>query len=339
MAEIIFMYEGFNTTIQCYMNEKMRSIIDKFLLKIQNKENNLYYLYNGTKINYELTFNEQANDFDKNRKKMNIIVTKNEEDDNSSKEVISKDVVCPKCKEITLIDINNFQINFHDCKNNHNINKISLIEYEQTQKINLNKIICNICNINNKGITHNNEFYICNTCNKTMCPLCKSNHDKNHIIINYDYKNYRCKKHNDEKFTKYCKTCKNDICMVCEDEHENHNFIEYRKILIKDDELKNSMKDLNNAIDNFKYKINIIKEIFDKMINTFDLYYKLNNDIINNYDINKRNYYVLKNINELKNKNDNIIKYINNMINNNQIFNLYKYPNDNFYNDKDGIYI
>ena len=99
MAEIIFMYEGFNTTIQCYMNEKMRSIIDKFLLKIQNKENNLYYLYNGTKINYELTFNEQANDFDKNRKKMNIIVTKNEEDDNSSKEVISKDVVCPKCKE------------------------------------------------------------------------------------------------------------------------------------------------------------------------------------------------------------------------------------------------
>ena len=28
-------------------------------------------------------------------------------------------------------------------------------------------------------------------------------------------------------------------------------------------ELINSMKDLNNIIDNFKYKINIIKEILD----------------------------------------------------------------------------
>ena len=47
----------------------MKDIIDAFLIKIHNKENNLYYLYNGTKINFELTFNEQANDFDKNRKK------------------------------------------------------------------------------------------------------------------------------------------------------------------------------------------------------------------------------------------------------------------------------
>ena len=46
----------------------MKVIIDRFLIKIKYKENNLYYLYNGTKINYELTFNEQANIIDKNRK-------------------------------------------------------------------------------------------------------------------------------------------------------------------------------------------------------------------------------------------------------------------------------
>ena len=109
---------------------------------------------------------------------MNIIVNKNEEDGNIIKEIISKDIICPECKENILIDINNFHINFHDCKNNHNINNISLNEYESTQKININKIICNICNINNKGTTHNNQFYICNTCNKNICPLCKSKHDK-----------------------------------------------------------------------------------------------------------------------------------------------------------------
>ena len=32
----------------------MKDIIDRFLIKIKNKENNLYYLYNGSKINFEL---------------------------------------------------------------------------------------------------------------------------------------------------------------------------------------------------------------------------------------------------------------------------------------------
>ena len=88
----------------------MKDIIDAFLIKMQNKENNLYYLYNGTKINLELTFNEQANDFDKNRKKINIIVNKNEDDDSQIKEIVSKDIICPECKENVLIDINSFHI-------------------------------------------------------------------------------------------------------------------------------------------------------------------------------------------------------------------------------------
>ena len=213
MADAIFNYEGIETTIQCNLNDKMKDIINRFLIKIGKKEDNFYYLYNGSKINKELTFNDQANDLDKNRKKMNIIVNKNEEDKNEIKEIISKDIICPDCKENTLKDINNFRINFHDCKNNHKINDILLNEYEKSQKININNIICEICNINNKGNTHNNEFYICNTCNKNICPLCKSNHGKDHVIINYDDNNYICKKHNDEKFTKYCKNCKEDICL------------------------------------------------------------------------------------------------------------------------------
>ena len=54
--------------------------------------------------------------------------------------------------------------------------------------------------IKNKDNIHNNEFYICNTCNLNICPLCKIKHDKNHTIIYYDDKNYIRKKHKDEKF-------------------------------------------------------------------------------------------------------------------------------------------
>ena len=338
MAEVIFIYEGIKSIIQCDIYEKMKDIIDKFLIKIKNKENNLYYLYNGTKINNELTFIKQANGIDKERKKMNIIVTKKVEDINKINEIISKDVICPECKENILINYDNFHINFHDCKNNHNINK-ELNEFEDTQKINVSNIKCNICNINNKGNTHNNEFYICNTCNINICPLCKTKHDKNHNIINYDDKNYICRKHKDEKFIKYCKICKIDICMICEEEHIGHELLEHGKILIKNNDLLNSMKDLNNVIDNFKYKINIIKEILDRLVNTFDLYYKINNNIINNYNNNKRNYYILQNLNNIKNNNDIIINYINYIINNDQIFNIYKFPNEYFYNDDKGIYI
>ena len=72
--------------------------------------------------------------------------------------------------------------------------------------------------------TYNNEFYICNTCNMKLCPLCKVKHNKNHDIINYDDKNYLCKKHND-MFIKYCKACKENICILCENAHNGHDII------------------------------------------------------------------------------------------------------------------
>lgn len=78
----------------------------------------------------------------------------------------SKEVICPQCKEDCLIDMSNYRIKLYDCKNGNNIENISLEEYENTQEIDISKIICNICKINNKGQTFNNKFYVCNTCKK-----------------------------------------------------------------------------------------------------------------------------------------------------------------------------
>ena len=91
-----------------------------------------------------MTFHEQANEFDKTRFKMNIIVVNNSKDISGVKEIISKDIICPKCKENLFIDIKNFKINLYGCKNNHEINDIILNKYEETQKIDLSNIICDI---------------------------------------------------------------------------------------------------------------------------------------------------------------------------------------------------
>ena len=88
MAEIIFTYEGRNINIQCGINDKMRDIISKYISKIQNKEENidyfvLTYLYKGRLVNpkSKKTFYRTANDIDKNRKQMNILVNKDNKTD------------------------------------------------------------------------------------------------------------------------------------------------------------------------------------------------------------------------------------------------------------------
>ena len=62
---------------------------------------------------------------------MNIIVTKSEDAQKLIKEIVSKDIICPECKENSLIDFDNFHAYFHDCKNSHKIIR-TLNEFEQT---------------------------------------------------------------------------------------------------------------------------------------------------------------------------------------------------------------
>ena len=120
MAEINFYYEGNITSIQCDENEKLEEIIQRFLIKIDNiKNTNLIYLYNGNRINKELKFKEQANEIDKERMKMDILVTNIEDELDDIKEIISKDIICPICKENILIDIKDYKIKLKKCKNKH----------------------------------------------------------------------------------------------------------------------------------------------------------------------------------------------------------------------------
>ena len=333
MTEVAFTYEGVEYIIQCKQADKMRDIIDKLLIKINKNIEDLYFLYNGNKINYELTFLKQANDLDRNRNKMNIIVYNTENEPDLIKTKLSKDIICPKCFETIFINFKDFKINLSGCKQNHTSNNILLDKFEETQKIILNNIICQKCNQNNKSNTHNNDFYICNTCNKNICPICKSLHDQEHMIINYDDKNYICKKHN-ESFIKYCKDCNEDICMICDNEHTNHNLFDLSKILINKTELLKTMENLKNVIDLFKLKIEMIKEILNKMVNTLNIYYKMNETIIHNYNQNKRNYHKLVNLNSLKKNNEILAKDINDLIVENKITKIYDYSIDKYYNEK-----
>ena len=341
MAEVIFNFKGVETTIQCNINDKMKEIKNKFITKTQNKENKIYFLYNGDKINEELSFSQLANELDNQTKKMKILVYEKVENKENKKEIKSKEIICPDCGENILIKFLDNKINLYECKNGHYKNNILYEEYENTQKIELSKIICDQCKNKSRDNTYNNEFYICNSCNLKLCPLCKSIHNNNHNIINYNDKNYICKKHNDN-YIKYCKECKENMCILCENEHNNHDIIYLGNMIINKDDLIKENEELKNIIDKLRENIEEIKNMLNKILNNVEIYYKINKEMIDNYDNKKRNYYILKNINELKDKNKNIMKDINEIIKENDInkkFNylMYIYDNNNYVN-KSEIY-
>jgi hypothetical protein len=69
MAQVDFNYNNENTIIQCNDDDTMKSIINKYLIKCDKTNQNLYFLYNGQILNEELTFNKCANNLDRSRKK------------------------------------------------------------------------------------------------------------------------------------------------------------------------------------------------------------------------------------------------------------------------------
>ena len=140
MAEVLFIYEGQQIIIQSNnLEEKIKDIINKFKIKIKEEENNnLYYIYNGDKINEELELNKIIKD--KNIKKINILVY-NKSIKEKEKVIISNEIICPECKENILLNIENYKINLYECKNGHKIENILFNEYENIQKIDYSKII------------------------------------------------------------------------------------------------------------------------------------------------------------------------------------------------------
>ena len=316
MLEIKFNYNGKIIPIQCNKNEKMKDIFDKIEKEIKN--NSVYYLYQGNKINGELKLEEIINEDDINN--INIIIY-NIDETNKKK---SKYVKCPKCLENIRIKFNDYKIKLYDCKNGHNIENISLEDYENMQKIDISKIICNICKVKNISQTYNNEFYFCITCKKNICPLCKLNHHNlDHYIINYEKKDYICELHN-EIYIKYCNTCKKNICLSCHNMHKNHEKIQYEDIIPDMNEVGNNMKRLKNSLHIFKNDTKNIINQLKKVIENLYIYYNFSNNLIQNYKSKNRNYEILQNINEINKNNNIIINDINNINNDNIILNKLK---------------
>ena len=153
MAKVAFQFKGSEIFIQCLKEEKMKDICKRCATKIDININSLLFIYNGNKINFELTFKQQTNSIDNNRNQMNILVYQIDNDK----------LKCKKCGEIIHLDIiDNIIKNINEQKdtlfemknqidNIINLNNINEIK----RKIKIVKIIIdNIINENKNSLNN-----------------------------------------------------------------------------------------------------------------------------------------------------------------------------------------
>ena len=83
-ANVVFTLDGENLTIQCSIEDKLKDICQKYSTQIKEKMNSLLFLYRENKVNFELSFKDQANNIDRSNHKIKISVYKYN---------------CPECNE------------------------------------------------------------------------------------------------------------------------------------------------------------------------------------------------------------------------------------------------
>ena len=77
-VKVIFTLDGEDILVQCFQEEKLRDICQRFTAKIGANLNSFIFLYGGNHLNLELKFNELVNSIDKINHKMTVLVYKKE---------------------------------------------------------------------------------------------------------------------------------------------------------------------------------------------------------------------------------------------------------------------
>ena len=290
MVEIEFNFNQAITNIQAKLDDPFKDVINKFMQKSLLEPGSVNFLVNGKVINPNESVESHMSNFNKENKKMKIIVTMAVNDNSNKEQVIakSKDIICQNCKEPCRIKTENYKIKLFECINGHIIEDIKFIDFDNTQKINESEIICNNCKFKNKGNCPADEFYRCLNCKLNLCLLCKPNHDPRHNIIKYDNMNYICQIHN-EPLIKYCIQCKKNICFACEG-HKNHESEHLENLIPDMEEKKKILNELKINIDEIN---KTIKEVIDNLngfMSYIYKYYEINNNIFENYNVAKSNF-------------------------------------------------
>ena len=325
-VNIDFFYEGKKYNVSCSSKDRLNTMFDKFVKELNNESQieEYSFLYNDEEIKEdENNKTIEGNSLIGGKNEITITVQKN-----------LKIIKCPKCNyNDCIIDLKNYKILFSGCEHNHSV-KDTYDKYQKNQIMIPSDIKCCAPNCKNNQKNDKSEFYICLTCSKNLktsksyCKTCKLSHNKDHVSVNFDEKNYYCKSHL-QKFIKYCFNCKKNICEKCESDHQSHTIKRFTLMAPNEDELKElkeSLKNIGKIISEFKNVVDDLIYSLNGTLRLFQNYYDIANDIIYKYEhFNKNkdkekellNFTILKSLRNLKLSNQRLKEDIDSLINQN----------------------
>ena len=317
MSSIKFVYENQPIIILSNDNEPLKNAFEKFSNKLAINLDSVKFLSDIQNMKPELTVGEMKSIMSNGD--IQIIVQ-----DSLKRKIKSNYNICPKCQTNSKLVFQNYKIRLYKCKckTNHEMEDISLDEFEEMQQIKELDINCSKCGLNK---SNDSLFYKCNLCNLNLCQNCNDNHmiEQKHETIEYKDLNYRCKTHY-ELYNYYCKSCHKDLCPNCLYEHKfelKHNIISLEKLLPDKKELLENFKNLENIINEINSNITEMIQRLQKVQKALTSLKNIAKDLIDNYNPHKRRYillnniknfkydYVIKDLNEIKNENDNNIRF------------------------------
>ena len=330
--KVIYIYKDKKIEFTFNSNNLIKNAFSSFVTSINRNIEEFEFFYKGEKItNFDdktlSEFNNEDNIINISVNEKNEIIEKIV--DGKSKLKISEHIICPKCKCMSEININNLKISITNCNNNHSMPGLYLNDFINTQYIEESSIRCQECKKSlNELINSNNELLICN-CGITLCQPCfqkhkeekaKSQEDdfKKHVTINYKDKDFFCLEHY-IMYNGFCQKCKKNICNKCERKHDKHRIDMLKKISPNEtfiEKIKNMNEDLIKKIIKFNDELTGLKHLLNNMIvniqNDLEMFSKISNNIIKDYDLAKNNYQTIQNIKVIYNSlNDSpIFKYI-----------------------------
>ena len=76
---IYFIYNDNKVEIQCDDKDKMKDVFKRFYFKVDKVNEKFYFMYNGNKVDEDLTIEQISSNDDKTRKKMELLVFKDDD--------------------------------------------------------------------------------------------------------------------------------------------------------------------------------------------------------------------------------------------------------------------
>ena len=226
-----------------------------------------------------------------------------------------RSIICPKCHNYILMEINDYKIFLSKCKNGHKYHNIYLNNFYSTQ--NYEEIRSFIKDINKNKKEENDKFEEIKDEDKNNIapptPLSSKDIEINEKNENEEDNCYstKCQKHKMQQYSSYCLDCKKNLCSECEMNHnlfrknnEMHKIVHFYEILSNNDEyiekLRENIKKFRHKIDILKIELSKLTNIINNVINNYEIYYNIYYDLISSYEIVERNYHILKNIKNIK---------------------------------------